>query len=360
MMSEDAAIGGQVRSAHSPGQRPPTIVDVARHAGVSKSLVSLVLRGEGPPHVSKERKALVLRVMAELGYRPNGVARRLVQQRTDLLGVMVSDLRNPFFAELAESVDAEAAQRGYRAVLAAGHRNAQREQAVVNGFLESRVEAIVLLSPTLSATAISRTAGIVPVVVEGRPSLRSARVDLVSTDDALGADIAVSHLVDFGHRAIAHIAGFTAVARRKGYERSMRDRGLDELVEIIECDETDAGGYDAATQLLARPGRPTAIFAVNDVVALGVLAAADDLGVAVPRELSVVGFDDTYLAGLRAVGLTSVAQPGSELAAAMVTALADRLDAGSDKKPSVRRWLPPRLVVRTSTGRVRGPKTRKR
>jgi DNA-binding LacI/PurR family transcriptional regulator len=139
-------------------------------------------------------------------------------------------------------------------------------------------------------------------------------VDLVSTDDVLGADIAVSHLVDRGHKAIAHIAGVTAVARRKGYLQSMREHGFEDQAEIIECDETDA--------VDTKPQR-------------------------------------NYLAGLRGVGLTSVAQPGPELAAAMVAALVDRLDAGSDKRPSVRRWLPPRLVIRTSTGRARATKTRR-
>jgi DNA-binding LacI/PurR family transcriptional regulator len=350
-MSDGAGATRRVRSGVPRADRAPTIVDVARHAGVSKSLVSLVLRGEGPPLVSEERRALVLQVMEELGYRPNGVARRLVQQRTRLLGVLVSDLSNPFFAELAESVDAEASRRGYRAVLAAGHRDAEREQVVVNDFLESRVEALVLLSPTLSSAAITKAANVVPVVVEGRSLLRSAqtRVDLVGTDDELGAEVAVSHLVELGHQAIAHISGITAVARRKGYERSMSTHGLGEQVRVVECDETDTGGYEAALRLLERPDRPTAIFAVNDVVALSVLAAADDLGVAVPQDLSVVGYDDTYLAGLRGVGLTTVAQPGSEMAAVMVTALVDRIEAGADRRPAVRQWLPPKLIVRTTT-----------
>lgn len=341
--------GTTAGAALSRARRAPTIIDVAKRAGVSKSLVSLVLRGEGPPLVSEERRALVLRVIAELGYRPNGVARRLVQQRTGLLGVLVSDLRNPFFAELAESVDAEAARQGFRAVLAAGHRDDEREQVVVNDFLESRVEAMVLLSPTLSAAAITRTAGVVPVVVEGRPNFRSARVDLVGTDDALGAELAVSHLVELGHQRIAHIAGITAAARRKGYERSMSIHGLGEQIEIIECDETDTSGYEAAFRLLNSPHRPTAIFAVNDIVALSALAAADDLGIVVPQELSVVGFDDTYLARLRGVGLTTVAQPGSEMANVMVAALVDRIEASGDDMPAVRRWLPPKLTVRTTT-----------
>ena len=332
--------------------RAPTIIDVAAKAGVSKSLVSLVLRGKGPPLVSAARRELVLAAVAELGYRPNGMARGLARQRTGLLGVLVSDLRNPFFAELAESVDAAAARRGYRAVLAAGHRLAEREQLVVNDFLESRVEAIVLLSPALSAAAISRSIA-VPVVVEGRPTFRSSRVDLVGTDDGLGAELAVRHLVELGHRNIAHVAGSApgAEARRKGYERAMRSHRRGQYIQVVDSDETDSGGYEVARRLLDGPDRPSAVFAVNDVVALSVLAAAEDLEIAVPEALSVVGFDDTYLAGLRGVGLTTVAQPVDLIAATMVDALVERIE-GSGNRPAVRQWLPPTLTVRRTTAVV--------
>jgi len=347
-------VNGRIPGSRAKDGRAPTIIDVAARAGVSKSLVSLVLRGNGPPLVSRERRQLVLDAIAELGYRPNRMARGLVQRRTGLLGVLVSDLRNPFFADLAESVDAEAARRGYRAVLAAGHRNAAREQLVVNDFLESRVEALVLLSPALSAAAITRAVGEVPLVVEGRPTFRSARVDLVGTNDPLGAELAVRHLVELGHRRIAHIAGTApgAAARRKGYERAMRTLRLGEYVQVVDCDETDSGGYEAARSLLGGPHPPTAVFAVNDVVALSVLAAAEDLDVAVPEELSVIGFDDIYLAGLRGVGLTTVAQPVAEIAASMVGALLDRLDGVSDSARAVRHWLPPTLTVRRTTAPV--------
>jgi len=277
-----------------------------------------------------------------------------VRRRTGLVGVLVSDLRNPFFADLAESVDAEAARRGYRAVLAAGHRDAAREQLVVNDFLESRVEALVLLSPALSATAITRAVEGVPVVVEGRPTFRSARVDLVGTDDALGAELAVRHLVELGHQRIAHIAGTAlgAAARRKGYERAMRIHRCGQHVQVADCDETDSGGYEAARRLLSGPDRPTAVFAVNDVVALSVLAAAEDLDIAVPEQLSVVGFDDIYLAGLRGVGLTTVAQPVDQIAASMVSALLKRIEGADQTRPGVRTWLPPALTVRGTTGPV--------
>jgi DNA-binding LacI/PurR family transcriptional regulator len=341
--------GGRSR----PG-RAPTIIDVATRAGVSKSLVSLVLQGKGPPLVSNERRQLVLEAVEELGYRPNGMARGLVQRRTGLIGVLVSDLRNPFFADLAESVDGHAAKRGYRAVLAAGHRDAERERLVVNDFLESRVEALVLLSPALSATDLARNLAGVPAVVEGRASVGSSRVDLIGTDDALGAELAVRHLAELGHQRIAHLAGTApgAAARRTGYERAMRIHRRGRHVQLVDCDETDSGGYEAARRLLTGPDRPTAVFAVNDVVALGVLAATDDLGIAVPGELSVVGFDDIYLAGLRGVGLTTVAQPIDEIAACMVDALLARIEGDGDPHPGVRRWLPPALTVRTTTAPV--------
>jgi DNA-binding LacI/PurR family transcriptional regulator len=334
------------------GRRAPTIIDVARRAGVSKSLVSLVLRGEGPPLVSEKRRNVVLQAVEELGYRPNSVARGLVQQRTGLIGVLVSDLRNPFFSELAESLDTEARNHGLRAVLAAGLRDEEREQMVVDDFLNSRVDAIILLSPMLPAAAISRAADAVPIVVEGRPNLRSTRVDLVGTDDAMGAEIAVEHLVGLGHERISHLAGVTAAARRRGYERAMGLRHLDSAIEVIDCNETDEGAYRAAMRLLDRREPPSAIFAVNDVAAMGVLAAAAELGISVPQQLSVVGFDDTDLARLPQIGLTTVAQPITEMAAAIISALGRRLESNSGRLRTLRRRLPPRLVVRDSTAGI--------
>jgi DNA-binding LacI/PurR family transcriptional regulator len=166
----------------------------------------------------------------------------------------------------------------------------------------------------------------------------------------------VAHLVGLGHRAIAHVAGSSAPARRRGYERSMDAHGLGAHIEVAHIDveggEADSGGYEAALRLLDRVGRPTAILAVSDLVALGVLAAAHALGLRVPQDLSAVGFDGTSLAGLRGVGLTTISRPHPEMPAAMTACLLGRIDDDGEPGPPIRHRVPPTSTVRGTTAQA--------
>jgi DNA-binding LacI/PurR family transcriptional regulator len=285
----------------------------------------------------------------------NALVPPAVRPTRELIGVVVPDWDNPFFDEMVMSIRDEAARRGCGVVLIGSHRAVEREAAAVKDLLESRVDAIVLLSPMSPAAAIVRAAQRLPVLVQGRPMLRSthAQLDVIGIDDGLGADVAVSHLVRLGHQKIAHIAGAAAAARRMGYERSMKAHGLGRHVQIVVRDESSTGGYNAARRLLDLSERPTAIFAVNDVVALGALAAAGDIGISIPDELSVVGFDDVAAARHRA--LTTVAQPRSELAAAIVTAVVRRIDGDGHSVRTIPRRLEPSLVVRDTTSEYQPP-----
>jgi DNA-binding LacI/PurR family transcriptional regulator len=329
-----------------PRRNAPTITDVAQRAGVSRSLASLALRGSDL--VSAGKRERILRAADELGYRPNAMARGLAERRSRLIGVLVSDLRNAFFSELAEQVDLAARQAGYRCVIAAGHRDTDQETEAVRSFVESRVDALAMLSPVLPEQRFAQFTGQLPVTVEGRERLGVPGIDTVSTDDTAGAALAVEHLVALGHRDIAHVSGGdAATGRRAGYETAMRAHGLGGNVETVATDESDAGGYEAARKLLGRGDPPTAVFAVNDVSALGVLAAADDLGVPVPDALSVVGYDDTYLAELRGVALTSVAQPCDLIAQGIVETLLGRI--GDPDRAPVHRLVAPTLSIRSTT-----------
>ncbi|MFB9565510.1 LacI family DNA-binding transcriptional regulator [Saccharopolyspora hordei] len=321
--------------------------DVAARAGVSRALVSLVMRGS--PKVSQERREAVLRAAEELGYSPHAVARSLASRTSTLLGVMVSDLHNPFFAEIVDGVEAFARSEGFELIINTGGRSATRERAAVESLLSFRPAGLVLLGPVVPASGIAAAAEKAPVVLVARES-RLSSVDTVNDDGKHGAAVAVDHLVELGHRRIVHLdggRGSQAAVRKRGYVAAMRKHGLEPVV--LSSEYTDSAGAKAAGQLLERfDPLPTAIVAANDVNAVGVISALDEAGLRVPHDVSVVGYDNTSLAGLARIGLTTIDQPRREMGRLAAEALLQRV-RGSRAEP-VRHLLQPRLVVRSTTG----------
>jgi DNA-binding LacI/PurR family transcriptional regulator len=289
----------------------------------------------GAPNVSEARRTAVLTAAAELGYRPNLVARSLVERRTRTLGVLVSDLHNPFFAEVIDGLQAEAHERGLRIVLGTGRRDPAEEEEAIEAFLQQDVDGLILLSPRTNG--IHAAAAAVPTVVVGS---RAPGVDLVVNDDALGAELAVAHLVELGHTRIAHIDAPETRERRDGYESACERHGLEPIIAL--GDVTDEGGYRGAQQLLAN-GRPTAIFACNDLAAIGALTAIEEAG----ADISLVGYDNTYLAALRHIDLTSVDQPRLEMGRLAVQAVDARRE--EPDAPARVRTVTPHLEVRSSS-----------
>ena len=317
------------------------LVDVAAEAGVSTATASLVLRGRpGPSQASRQAVEDAAR---RLAYRPDRTASLLASRRSRHLGVLIV-ISSTFHAELVEVLDAAAADTGLDLVIAT--RTARRsEQEALESLLDQRCEGVVLVGPALSEARIEAMAGEVPTVVVGRAG--TARATGVLASDAAGMEAVVDHLARLGHRRIAYVdgpRGTIGTARRRGLREAMRRRGL--AVTVVPGGSDESAGLAAVPALLALPERPTAVACFNDAAAVGLRAGLVRAGVAVPEAISVTGYDDSPLARLATIELTTVSQDPPALAAAVVAVLSARLE-GRATHPDV--VVSPRLVVRAST-----------
>ncbi|MFI5779234.1 LacI family DNA-binding transcriptional regulator [Nocardia sp. NPDC051570] len=325
----------------------PTMEDVAARAGVSRALVSLVMRGS--PKVSEHRRRAVQEAAKELGYHPHAMARSLASRTSNLVGVMVSDLRNTFFADVVEGMDAAAQEADLELILNTGRRSAARERTALESLLAFRPGGIILLSPVLPAAAIREAAHQCPLVMVSRSSSMST-IDTVNDDGVRGVGMAVDHLAAQGHRRIVHFDGgaaFSAAPRRKGYLAAMERHGLEPLV--IPSEHTDAAGMAAVRTLLKlfpRNNFPTALVCGNDFNAIGAMSALEDAGLRVPHDVSVIGYDNSSLASLRHIALTTIDQPRIQIGRLAVDSLVERLRDG--RTEPVRHRVSPVIVIRST------------
>jgi DNA-binding LacI/PurR family transcriptional regulator len=323
----------------------PRLEDVAARVGVSTASVSLVLRGApGPSAATRER---VLEAAAELGYRVDRTASMLARRRRHLLGVML-DVANQFHAELVEEIQDEADRVGYEVVLSTLTRG-RDERRAVGTLLDFRCEALLLIGPDAPDPELGKLATQVPIVVIGR-QVGDAGVDVVRPADDVGVGEAISHLVGLGHERIAFVdggEGVVAAARRRGYRTAVDRAGL--LPRIIHGDHTEEGGIRAGKEIAAAAERPTAVVASNDRCAVGLLDSLIRSGLDVPGDISLVGYDDSTLARLAHIDLTTVNQDAPAQARHAVAAAVSRLDEARTERREV--VLRPHLVVRGSTGR---------
>lgn len=332
----------------SGGAKPKaTIIDVAQRANVSKSLVSLVMRGS--PKVSPARREAVLRAAEELGYRPNALARGM-RGWSYTIGVLLSDLHNPFFAEVVDGIEEGLASTEYRALLGSGGRDSDRELRTIESMLDRQMDALVLISPSIPPTGVVAVAKRAPVVLVGG-RIEDAGLDYVVNDDFAGAGLVVDHLAGLGHKRISHVSGGDgpgAEDRRRGYEERMERWGLGQHVQVVPGSYTDAGGYGATKLLLSSAARPTAIFAANDLAAVGALTAVREAGLSVPGDLSVVGYDNTYLAALSHVSLSTVDQPRLEMGSRAIAFALQKIETSrTEPRHEV---LAPTFITRATSG----------
>jgi LacI family transcriptional regulator len=331
-----------------------TMEDVAERAGVSVTTVSHVVNATRP--VSNDLRQRVLAAMEALGYRPNLLARSLRRGHTHTVGMILPDNVNPFFAEVARGVEDEAFARGYSVILCNTDGDVEKEGRYATLLAEKRVDGILFVAAGGGTEQVhALVARGVPLVVVDR-EMPDLPVDQVLTDNARGGWLATQHLVALGHRRIGCITGpsdLTPSAQRvTGYRRALEEMGIpaDERL-VVRGDFQYASGYDAARRLLALDEPPTAIFACNDLMAVGAISAALALGRRVPADLSIVGFDDVGLARFANPPLTTVRQNTYEMGKAAVELLLERVR--EQNVAPRRRVLETSLVVRSSTAAPR-------
>ena len=327
---------------HTRPDRRPTLADVAARAGVSTALVSIVMRDA--PGASTATRDRVRRAAAEIGYRPDSRARLLRSSRSRLLGV-VFGVQQDFHGDLVSGLYAAADRVGYELALSAVTPGRDEHRAV-GGLLQDRCEALVLLGPQSPTASLADLATRLPVVVVARP-VRSSAVDVVRTADDEGARLAVEHLLALGHRDVVHVDGGRApgaAERRRGYQEALRAHGLG--AHVLPGGPTEEDGAAAARRLLSGP-LPGAVTVFNDRCALGLLDVLRRAGRTVPGDVSVVGYDDSRIARLSSVDLTSVAQDVEQLTTLAVGRALERLDSTPVRQREL--VVPPRLVVRITT-----------
>jgi DNA-binding LacI/PurR family transcriptional regulator len=337
--------------------------DVARVAGVSISTVSRVLTGS--PLVNEETRSRVQRAMDALEYRPNRVARRLRRDtaRASLVGLIVPDIQNPFFAELVRGVESVAQQHGYMVFLGNSDEDAAKEKRYVDLMLAESVDGLILppSSDNAQTVAALARAGLPVVCVDRR--LPKVSLDTVIADNEHGAYVAVDHLLRLGHRRIGFVGGrpqlSTSKERLQGYWTALEEHGVAFDAAIVrEGDSRQSGGRDMARELLTLPHPPTALLVGNNLMTLGALETIHALGRRIPDDVAIVGYDDMPWALALDPPLTAVRQPSYELGRRAAELLLARVEDPQRSTSLV--VLQPELVVRQSCGAGREPKSRTR
>lgn len=327
----------------------PTIYDVARLAGVSTATVSRSLNGTG--QIAPATRAAIDAAVEQLGYHPNTIARSLVTKSTQTIALLLPDITNPFYAALVNGIQQRALEAGYTMLLCTTGGDPEREEQYLNLLRAKQVDGALVDGLVLPPDRIARfVADGFPIVCLDR-DVDSASVPLVQVDNRLGAKLATEHLLSLGHTRIAHVAGAPELGiseeRTAGYREALAEAGIEpDPALVVVGSFTVEGGYVATRSLLA-DSSTTAIFAANDLSAIGVINAIVESGRRVPADLSVVGFDDLHLSAYTTPPLTTIHQPALEIAERATQLLLDL--SNGRKVRQLRHLLEPALVVRGST-----------
>ena len=346
-----------------------TIRDVARESGYSASTVSIVLNSAPlSRYIPEDTKARIHSAARRLGYRPNPLARSLRSQRSNIVGVMVFDITDPFCTLILRGLENSLYPSNYLSLLADAHNEPHRFERYLEMLLDRRVEGLIVIANWLVTDIkllADLTAKQVPTVITGR-AYEIDTVSTVSVDNEAGAALALEHLYRLGHREIAFLRGpkvLTSSGQRwKGIRAFANSAGLQldpkriaELPESLDPNSSFEAGAQLTAELLRQQKTFTALLAYDDMTALGALRALKHKGLRVPEDCSVIGFDDVAQAGLSAPSLTTVRQPMEAMGSISVGIMLDAIKAVDQKRdaPVIRRKIPAELVVRESTGALK-------
>lgn len=324
--------------------------DVARMAGTSTAVVSYVIN-DGPRPVAPQTRERVLQAIAELGYRPNRVAQALRGQRSKVLGLIVPDISNPFYAELARVIENCADLSGYTLVLGNSEQDAQRELRYVRTFLDRQVDGLFLISGSSSEELTQLFSEIaVPFILLDRRINYASNAYLLATDGVAGAIMATRHLIGLGHRRIFALCGPSKMPseRAKGYIQAMTEAGLEPVLRHAG-DFDRQSTYELSGSILSSADRPSAIFATFDVAGISLLRAAADTGIRVPGDLAVVGYDNIQEGLYTVPRLSTVAQPTERLGRQATSHLIGLIEQNIEQTFGMK-LIQPELVVRESCG----------
>ncbi|MBF4614117.1 LacI family DNA-binding transcriptional regulator [Curtobacterium sp. VKM Ac-1376] len=322
--------------------KPATIYDVAARAGVSKSLVSLVLQRS--PRVSDQRRAAVLKAIQELDYRPSTAAVSLAGTRSRTIGVVLDDFRNQWFVDLLTGLRESLQDQGHRLVVADRFLNTGLDASPVEGFLSMRVEGIVIAGEPTTDLAVPASMPL--VIAGGRVSI--PRADTVANDDRAGGGMAADHLLALGHTRLGFAGASSAASaeRQAGFEAAAAPRAS-VATTVLPGEPTEEAGSRALGMLLDEHPDVTAVFAANDVMALGALSELAERGLRVPEDVSVIGYDDTPVAAMRYVGLTSIDDRSVDIGRGAGERLLARI--ADPALAATELLVEPRLVARRTT-----------
>lgn len=331
-----------------------TMKQVAEKAKVSTTTVSHVINNTRV--VSEDARERVLSVIRDLRYIPSAVARSLKNDKTHTLGMIIPNNSNPYFAEIIQGIEAESFKLGYNIILCNSYDDPKKQAAYTRVLMEKRIDGLIIVSSGSDEelNQLLSDEGIPKVLVDREvPGLAA---DFIEADHEQGGYLATKYLIDLGHRDIACVSGpktlLPSSDRVQGYWRALKEAGIALRDDFLaHSDFTSQGGFTAFQQLLALKQRPTAIFASNDLMAIGGLCAAHQAGVNIPEELSVIGYDDIALASFTTPRLTTIAQPKYEIGVLTAQVMVKRIL--NAELPLCREMLETQLMIRQSTAPVK-------
>ncbi|MBH8605474.1 LacI family DNA-binding transcriptional regulator [Thermoactinomyces sp. CICC 10522] len=330
-----------------------TINEIARLAGVSRSTVSRVISGH--TNVKPETRKLVEEVIRKSNYRPNPIAQGLVKGSLKMIGLLIGDIRNPFYAEIARGVEDVAHKSGYMVVFFNSDYDIDRELFYLQAAQQFSFSGLVLMSVLDTQELVPVLKNIkCPIVMLNR-YIRSLETDVVLVDNFQGGYLAAKHLIELGHTRIAHLAGpsLSTASRERiaGFKQALREYGIKiNERDIVQGDLRLESGCQFARRWLSQSNRPTGIFVANDIMALGVMDEFQKQGVNIPNDVSIVGYDDLPYAGVKQIGLTTIRQPHYQMGAMAMSFLIERIR--NTETFTQRMTFMPELVVRSTTAPV--------